>query len=106
MFKSAPYLLLVGFAETSVPIYLYTNAPTYALGGELLIHVDGSLGPVAYYNQKSSTIECNYNISDRELLAIRNCLRYFLYCLSYKFKVCTDCKLLLYDLRNNASQSL
>ena len=36
--------------------------------------VDGILHPVAFFSRKLTPAECNYEIYDKELLAIVNCL--------------------------------
>jgi RNase H-like domain found in reverse transcriptase len=59
---------------------------------------DGLLRPWAYFSRKNSLAECNYEIHDRELLAIISCLREWESELSSvrHFKVITDHKNLRY----------
>ena len=77
LIPSAPYLVLLDFAEASVQLKLHTNVSKYALCGALLTPVYGILIPVAYYSQKYSPIKCNYNTSNRLLLKVVDCLRSF-----------------------------
>lgn len=54
---------------------LEADASGWATGGCLSqYHSDGKLYPVAYFSKKLTPIECNYNIHDKELLAIVRCL--------------------------------
>ncbi|KAF4311370.1 hypothetical protein GTA08_BOTSDO13164 [Botryosphaeria dothidea] len=48
----------------------------YCTGGILSQYDDnGVLRPVAYFSKKNSPAECNYEIYDKELLAIIKCLQ-------------------------------
>jgi len=48
-----------------------TNASDFALGAILLqLAEDGKLQPIAFYLRKFNAIEINYEIHDKELLAI------------------------------------
>jgi hypothetical protein len=54
-----------------LPIVIETDASDYALGACLTQrHEDGKLHPVAYHSRKMSKPELNYEIHDKELLAI------------------------------------
>ena len=54
---------------------LETDASGWAVGGYLSQYDDrGNLYPIAYFSKKLTPAECNYNIHDKELLAIVKCL--------------------------------
>ena len=59
------------------PSWLETDASDKALGG-CLTQIDKNriLRLVAYYSKKLKEAELNYNIYDKELLAIVDCLRH------------------------------
>ena len=67
-FTTAPILMHLDFAKA---FYLETNASDFALGAILLqMEVNKKLHPVAFYSQKFFAVEINYEIHDKELLAI------------------------------------
>jgi hypothetical protein len=72
-FTSAP--ILTHF-NPERPIALETDASDYALAG-ILSHPDshGNLQPIAFHSRKSNDAELNYEIYDKELLAIIQCLK-------------------------------
>ena len=97
MISEAPCLALVDFADASIPLEVHTDASSYALGGVLLARLADEWRPVAYHSRKFSAAEINYSTTERELLAIVDCLRHFRYCLlGREFRVCTDHKPLIY----------
>ena len=52
-----------------------TDSSGYAVGGTLSQYDDqGVLRPVAYFSKKNNPHECNYEIHDKEMLAIIRCL--------------------------------
>jgi len=67
-FTQAPVLL---HADNSKPFFLETDASDFAIAG-ILSQMDSNeqLHPVAYYSRKLTTAEVNYEIHDKELLAI------------------------------------
>lgn len=73
LFITAPVLALWnGELET----VLETDASGWATGGCLSqLKPGGKLQPLAYYSKKLSPAECNYDIHDKELLAIVRCLK-------------------------------
>lgn len=67
-FTSAP--ILVHF-DWDKEIILETDASDYVTAGVLSQRGhDGTLHPVAFYSKKNSPAECNYEIYDKELMAI------------------------------------
>lgn len=71
-FSSAPVLAMFDYAKKTI---LETDASDWASGGVLSQYDDkGILRPVAYFSAKHSATECNYEIYDKELLAIIKCL--------------------------------
>ena len=56
------------------PIIVETDASDYVSGGILSQYDDdGILHPVAYFSKKHNPAECNYEIYDKELMAIVRC---------------------------------
>ena len=67
-FTTAPILVHPDFMKT---FYLETNASDFALGVVLSqMGEDEKLHPIAFYSRKFSASEINYEIHDKELLAI------------------------------------
>ena len=72
MFIRQPILLPFDPDRTTV---LETDSSGYCVGGILSQYDDeGLLRPCAYYSKKLSPAECNYEIYDKEMLAIIRCL--------------------------------
>ena len=69
---SAPTLAI---ADPNLPYTIHTDASDYALGGILLQQHGDVWRPVAFHSRKLNTHEQNYGISDKEALAIVDCLR-------------------------------
>jgi hypothetical protein len=67
-FTTAPVLAHV---DPGRPFIIETDASDFALGAILSQHQDdGLLHPVAFYSRKFSSAEINYDVYDKELLAI------------------------------------
>jgi hypothetical protein len=64
-----PTIMLCHFDPTK-PTWLETDASDWVVAGVLSQMHDGILKPVAFYSKKMSPAECNYEIYDKELLAI------------------------------------
>lgn len=96
MFVSAPILMQFDPERETI---VETDSSGYVVGGVLLQYDDsGVLRPCAYYSQKNTPAESNYEIYDKELLAIVKCLRAWdseLRCLR-QFEVITDHQNLTY----------
>jgi hypothetical protein len=72
MFVSGPILSPFEHHRTTV---IETDASGWCIGGTLFQEDDeGMLRPCAYYSKKNSSAECNYEIYDKEMLAIVRCL--------------------------------
>ena len=96
-FSSAPVLALLHEDGTTV---LETDASGWATGGCLSQYdANGKLRPLAYHSKKLTPAECNYEIHDKELLAIIRCLNEWrgeLIGLQNPFVILTDHKNLEY----------
>jgi hypothetical protein len=67
-FSSSPVLVTYDYTKKTV---LETDASDWACGGVLSQYDnEGILRPVAYFSSRHSPTECNYEIYDKELLAI------------------------------------
>ena len=74
-FTTAPVLLRF---DPDKKITLETDASDIASGGVLSQHDDnGRLHPVDFYSKSHTPAEKNYDIYDRELLAIIKCFKYW-----------------------------
>lgn len=70
-FTSAPVL---AHFDWNKDVVLETDASDYVSAGVMSQHDDkGVLRPVAFFSKKHSAAECNYEIYDKELLAIIRC---------------------------------
>jgi len=66
-FTSAPILK---HWNPNTPIILETNTSDIALVAILSIHTEGDIYPIAFYLRSFQGAELNYNVYDKELLAI------------------------------------
>ena len=96
-FTTAPILLHLDFSKA---FYLETDASDFALGAVLSqMGEDGKLHLVAFYSRKFSAAEINYEIHNKELLAIVDSFqewRHFLERAAQPITVYTDHKNLEY----------
>lgn len=96
-FTTAPILVHPDFTKA---FYLETDASDFALGAVLSqMGNDNKLHPVAFYSRKFSAAEINYEIHDKELLAIVDSFqewRHFLEGATHPVTVYTDHKNLEY----------
>lgn len=96
-FTTAPILVHPDFSKA---FYLETDASDFALGAVLSqMGVDEKLHPIAFYSRKFSAAEINYEIHDKELLAIVDSFqewRHFLEGAAHPVTVYTDHKNLEY----------
>jgi hypothetical protein len=91
---------LLAHPDSSKPYILETDASEYAIGGVLSQYDnDKNLRPVAFYSRQLDKAERNYEIYDKELLAIIDCFkewRHFLQGATHQVTVLTDHKNLQY----------
>jgi len=66
-FTSAPILR---HFNPNLPTVVETDASDFAIGGVLSQQLEGRLHPIAFYSRKMDKAELNYEIHDKELLAI------------------------------------
>jgi len=67
-FTSAPILI---HPDPAKPFIVETDASNFALGAILFqFGIDGLLHPIAFYSRKLTSAEINYQVYDKELLAI------------------------------------
>ena len=97
LFQTAPVLHL---PDVGCPFVVMTDASLIASGG-ILMQRDGNgdLHPCAYLSQTFSPAECNYDIYDRELLAVIHALehwRHYLQGTAHPVTLLTDHKNLTY----------
>ena len=82
------------------PTVVETDCSGHSLGGCLSqTHEDGLLYPIAYHSRKLSPAEFNYEIHDKELLAVMDCLNAWdgmLRSVREPFEILTDHKNLEY----------
>jgi hypothetical protein len=70
---SAPTLCLFDWTKEAI---LETDASDFVSSGVLSqYNKEGILCPVAFFSKKHSAVKCNYEIYDKELLAIIHCLK-------------------------------
>ncbi|SPC62440.1 related to retrotransposon nucleocapsid protein [Ustilago sp. UG-2017b] len=82
-----------------LPTRLETDASNFAIAGVLKQEHDGRWHPVAFYSRKMSAAEKNYEIHDKELLAVVACLtqwRHMLAGLPSQLVILTDHEALKY----------
>jgi hypothetical protein len=63
--------------QTGLPIRIETDASDMATGGCLLQQNDGKWHPIAYHSRKLTDPEQNYDIHDKELLAVVTALQHW-----------------------------
>jgi len=96
-FTSAPILIHPDLAK---PFIVETDASDFALGAILSqFGIDGLLHPVAFYSRKLTSAEINYQVYNKELLAIITTFeqwRSYFARAQHRIQVLTDHKNLLY----------
>jgi hypothetical protein len=60
-----------------LPIFLETNYSGFALGGVLLQETNGVRRPIGFFSQKLNKAEINYDIYDKEMLAVVSYLKFW-----------------------------
>ena len=72
IFTTAPVLTLFDHSRETI---LEVDASKWCIGGTLFqVDNEGVVRPCAFYSKKNSPAECNYEIYDKEMLAIVRCL--------------------------------
>src|SRR5271157_241315 len=72
MFTSAPMLLQFDYEKETI---VETDSSGWSVGGTLMqVDDTGIMKPCAFFSKKNSPAECNYEIYDKEMLAIIRCL--------------------------------
>jgi len=74
LFASEP---LLRHFDPELPTTLHTDSSGFALSGIISQPHDGRLHPIAYWSRKCIPAECNYDIHDREMLAIVECMKHW-----------------------------
>src|SRR5580658_3880411 len=91
---------VLAIPDVAKPFTIMTDASLTATGGVLMQNdSNGDLHPCAYFSKTLSPAERNYDIYDRELLAIMHALhewRHYLQGTGFPVKVLTDHKNLMY----------
>jgi len=101
IFTTRPLLVV---SDLDKEFRVEADASNFATGGVLLIKCDNNKwGPVAYISKSLNKTECNYEIHDKEILAVIRCLeawRHFLEGAKGKFEIWSDHKNLEYFMSN------
>jgi len=63
--------------DPTLPTFLETDCSGFALGGALLQEKNGIRQPVGFFSQKLNKAEINYDIHDKEMLAVVSCLKFW-----------------------------
>ena len=72
-FTTAPLLMQFDSERETI---METDSSGYCVGGTLMqFDDDGYLRPCAFFSKKNNPAECNYEIHDKEMLAIVKCLK-------------------------------
>ena len=90
--KFISYLILRD-VDQNKPFTLDTDASDYAIGAALTQEFKDGQHPVAFFSKSLNSAEQNYNIYDRELLAIKEATKFFKHYLlgtRHQNRVCSD----------------
>ena len=63
--------------DPAYPTFLETDCSGFALGGALIQEKNGIRQPVGFFSQKLNKAEINYDIHDKEMLAVISCLKFW-----------------------------
>jgi len=95
------------FLNDQDPIYLYTDASDYGIGGYLYQVVSGVHYPVGFYSKSLNKTQCNWSTYEKECFAIFKSLERFRFLLrDRKFSLHTDHRNLTYMGREGSSQKV
>jgi len=73
LFSNEP---LLRHFDPALPIRLHTDSSGFAVSGIISQPHEGRWHPVAYWSRKCTPAECNYDIHDREMLAIVSAMKH------------------------------
>ena len=79
--------------DPALPIQIEMDASNFALGCVLSQKWEKRMHPVAFHSRKFSPAECNYDIHDKEMLAIVEALkiwRHYCYGANHTIQILTD----------------
>jgi len=97
VFTTEPVLAIL---DIDKEMRVEADTSDYAMGGVLSTKCeDGKWKPVAFTSKSLNTMECNYEIHDKEMLAVIRCLeawRHYLEGAKLEFEIWTDHKNLQY----------
>jgi transposase InsO family protein len=63
--------------DPTLPTFLETDCSGFALGGALIQEKDGVRRPVGFFSQKLNKAEINYDIHDKEMLAVVSSIKFW-----------------------------
>ena len=63
--------------DPTLPTFLETDCSGFAQGGALIQESNGVRRPVGFFAQKLNKAEINYDIHDKEMLAVVSCLKFW-----------------------------
>jgi chemotaxis protein CheY-P-specific phosphatase CheC len=92
LFTTAPILR---HFDPNLPITLHVDSSGFAISGIISQPHEGHLHPVAFWSRKCTPAECNYDIHDREMLAIVESMKHWRHYLEgskYSVRVRSDHK--------------
>jgi hypothetical protein len=92
LFSNEP---LLRHFDPELPIQLHTDSSGFAVSGIVSQRHEDLWHPVAYWSRKCTPAECNYDIHDREMLAIISAMKHWRHYLEgsrHPVKVLTDHK--------------
>jgi hypothetical protein len=92
---------LLTYPDWTIPLTIHTDASDYQLGAV----ISQRNKPIAFFSRKLSKAQCNYTTTEKELLAIVECLKQFCGILfGYPIDVWSDHKNLVYAATLSESQ--
>ena len=96
--KKLSEVALLAFPDDEADLRLVTDASDMAMGAALEQLEKGIWKPLAFFSRKFTPAQSKYSTYDRELMAIVEAVKHFLYYLEGRpFEVCTDHKPIIYS---------
>jgi hypothetical protein len=62
--------------DPALPTFFETDCSGFAIGGALIQEKNGVRRPVGFYSKKLNKAEINYDIHDKEMLAVVACIKF------------------------------